>query len=107
MEGAFGNLKNASGENLGRGFFRITGLARVTLFLGIAATAHNMRQLGNWHQRTLNGDPDHPLLAPDSETLHVRLTMDEYAAVEVHRLELRLLGLSTVQPDAEHVQKAS
>jgi hypothetical protein len=107
VEGAFGNLKNASGENLSRGFFRITGLARVTLFLGIAATAHNMRQLGNWHERTLNGDPHHPLLAPDSETLNVRLTMDEYAAVEAHRNESRLLVLPTVPSDSENVQKVS
>ncbi len=107
VEGAFGNLKNASGENLSRGFFRITGLARVTLFLGIAATAHNMRQLGNWNDRTLNGDSDHPLLAPDSETLHVRLTLEEYGAVEIHRLEARLLDLATGELESENVQKAS
>ena len=37
----------------------------VTLAITAAATATNLRQLRNWHQRTSNGDPDNPLLATE------------------------------------------
>jgi hypothetical protein len=43
-EGVFGNLKNRSTESISRGSFRITELARVTLFLGIGVPALNVRQ---------------------------------------------------------------
>jgi hypothetical protein len=82
VEGVFGNVKNASTENLCRGFFRITGLARVTLLVGIALVAHNARQPGNWHDRTGNGGANHPLLQPDSEAIQVYLTPIQYQAYE-------------------------
>ncbi len=84
VEGAFGNVKNPSTENLCRGFFRITGLGRVTLLVGIALVAHNMRQLRNWHERTGNGDPTHPLLQPNSTTYVLHLTPDR--ARRLHRV---------------------
>lgn len=67
VEGAFGNLKNPNTENLHRGLFRFTGLPLVTLALSAAAAACNVRQLRNWHERTGNGDLDHPLLQPEPE----------------------------------------
>ena len=67
VEGAFGNLKNASAENVRRGFFRLTGLGPVTVLMAVAIAACNIRQLRNWHERTGLGDPDHPLLAPDDD----------------------------------------
>jgi hypothetical protein len=82
VEGAFGNMKNPSTENLSRGTFRITGLARVTLFLGVFAAAHNVRQYRNWHAKHQHGDPTDPLLAPDSQTIVTHLTPEEYSAYE-------------------------
>jgi hypothetical protein len=66
VEGMFGNLKNPNTENLHRGLFRFTGLPLVTLALTAAAAAANVRQLRNWHERTGNGDPANPLLAPEA-----------------------------------------
>jgi hypothetical protein len=65
VEGAFGNLKNPNTENVSRGVFRFTGLPLVTLSVAAAVTASNVRQLRNWHQRTGNGTPGHPLLQPE------------------------------------------
>jgi hypothetical protein len=48
-------------EIVGGGWLhRDTGLVRATLFLGITAPGHNLRQVENSHQRTVNGDPRHP-----------------------------------------------
>ncbi len=85
VEGSFGNMKNPSTENLSRGTFRITGLARVTLFLGVLAAAHNVRQYRNWHQKHQLGDPTDPLLAPDSQTIVTHLSPEEYSAYEQWR----------------------
>lgn len=62
VEGAFGNLKNPSTENVSRGIFRFTGLPLVSLAIAASVAASNTRQFRNWHHRTSNGDPDHPLL---------------------------------------------
>jgi hypothetical protein len=43
IEGAFGNMKNPTTENVERGFVRIFGLGRVTFGIGIALIAHNLR----------------------------------------------------------------
>ena len=85
VEGVFGNIKNSSTENLTRGTFRITGLARVTLCLGIVAAVHNVRQQRNWQSKHGLGDPAHPLFTPDSETLLLHLTPEEYADFERYR----------------------
>lgn len=45
VEGAFGNMKNPTTENVERGFFQITGLAKVNFMVGIALVAHNLRML--------------------------------------------------------------
>ena len=45
VEGAFGNMKNTTTENVERGFFQVTGLAKVNFMVGIALVAHNLRML--------------------------------------------------------------
>ena len=45
VEGAFGNMKNPTTENVERGFFRLTGLAKANFMIGIALIAHNLRML--------------------------------------------------------------
>ncbi len=85
VEGAFGNMKNSSTENLTRGIFRITGLARVTLCLGLVAAVHNVRQQRNWQAKHGLGNPQHPLFTPDSETLLLHLTPEQYADFERYR----------------------
>ncbi|MDT4894257.1 MAG: hypothetical protein QOE97_3292, partial [Pseudonocardiales bacterium] len=51
VEGWFGNLKNDSTEALGRGRFRVMGLAKTSLMLAIYASATNLRLLHNWTER--------------------------------------------------------
>lgn len=65
VEGYFGNLKNPSTERVHRRFVRRAGIAAFTLAAGTAIAACNLRQLRSWHDRTDNGDPNHPLLTPD------------------------------------------
>lgn len=62
VEAVFGNLKNPNTENIHRGFFQVVGLPMVTLAITAAVVSYNVRELNNWHQRTGNGDPTHPLL---------------------------------------------
>lgn len=45
VEGAFGNMKNPTTESVERGFFQVTGLAKVNFMIGIALVAHNLRML--------------------------------------------------------------
>jgi hypothetical protein len=47
--------------------------------MGIAAAAHNIRLYRSWHKQHSLGDPEHPLLTPDSETLLLHLTPEQYA----------------------------
>jgi hypothetical protein len=35
----------------------------VTLAISAAVVSYNIRELNNWHERTGNGDPTHPLLS--------------------------------------------
>jgi hypothetical protein len=52
VEGWFGNLKSENTEALGRGAFRVMGIAKTTLMLGIYSAATNMRLLRAWARRT-------------------------------------------------------
>jgi len=45
VEQAFARLKSKDGTNMGRGFVRVTGMARVTLAVGLMAVATNIREL--------------------------------------------------------------
>jgi hypothetical protein len=79
VEGSYGNRKNTSTENLRRGHFRLTGIAMVHVATAMAAAAYNTRMARNWHERTGNGDPDHPLLQPDEGPgVGIRLTQEQY-----------------------------
>lgn len=64
VEGAYGNLKNPSTENVRRGHFRVTGLPNVTIVAALAAAAYDRRILLNWAKHNKRTDPDHPLLRP-------------------------------------------
>lgn len=99
VEGMFGNMKNPSTENLSRGTFRITGLARVTLLVGLLAVATNIRLHRNWALD--HGDPDdpNPLLAPDSATLPVHMTPEEYAVYQAW-LRVRDEAAASLDPAA-------
>ena len=50
-EGWFGNLKSSNTEALNRGAFRVMGLAKTSLMLGIYAAATNLRLLRLWTAR--------------------------------------------------------
>ena len=62
VEGVFGNPKNPNTENIHRGYVQLVGLPMVTLAISAAVVSYNIRELNNWHERTGNGDPTHPLL---------------------------------------------
>jgi hypothetical protein len=63
VEGAFGNLKNRNTENITRGWLQVSGHARTSLMLAIAAAVYNVRVARNWYAET--GLSDDPLLQPD------------------------------------------
>lgn len=95
----FGNTKNPSTENLSRGTFRITGLARVTLLVGLLAVATNIRLHRNWAlDHGDHGDPL-PLRAPDSATLPVHMTPEEYAVYQAW-LRVRDEAAASLDPAA-------
>ena len=82
VEGYFGNLKNPSTEHVHRGFVRRAGLAAFILAAGTAIAACNLRQLRVWHERTGNGNPDHPLLTIDPPRLgHAEHTAESAEAI--------------------------
>lgn len=66
VEGWFGNLKNDNAEALGRGAFRIMGICKTSLMLGIYAAATNLRLLRAWAGRALGNDDLTPLLKSES-----------------------------------------
>jgi Transposase DDE domain len=51
VEGWFGNIKNTNTEALSRGSFRVMGIAKTSLMIGIYAAATNLRLLRTWRQR--------------------------------------------------------
>lgn len=61
VEGWFGNLKDRSREALGRGAFRVMGLCKSSLMLGIYAAATNLRLLDAWATKVGRSEP--PALA--------------------------------------------
>lgn len=64
VEGWFGNLKSENTEALGRGAFRVMGIAKTTLMLGIYSAATNMRLLRAWARRTHDTDEIDSFLVP-------------------------------------------
>jgi len=65
VEGWFGNLKDRSREALGRGAFRVMGLCKSSLMLGIYAAATNLRLLEAWATKVGLSEP--PALASRAE----------------------------------------
>ena len=57
VEGYFGNLKGNNTEGLTRGAFRVMGLAKTSLMLGIYAAATNLRLLRGWIARQAPDEP--------------------------------------------------
>ncbi|MHB8334203.1 MAG: hypothetical protein ACYDEH_04800 [Acidimicrobiales bacterium] len=62
VEGSYGGRKNTSTENLRRGLFQRTGLPWANLVVSLTAASYNLRLVQNWHERSGDGDPNHPLL---------------------------------------------
>lgn len=67
VEGAFGNMKNRNTENITRGWIQVTGHARHSLLLAVAAAAYNLRIERKWNSET--GLSDDPLLQEDAPFL--------------------------------------
>jgi hypothetical protein len=65
IEGVFGNLKNRNTENVTRGWIQVTGHAKTSLMVAVAATAYNLRVARKWNAET--GLSEDPLLQPDPE----------------------------------------
>lgn len=63
VEGAFGNMKNRNTENITRGWIQVTGHARHSLLLAVAAAAYNLRIERKWNLETSLSDD--PLLTED------------------------------------------
>lgn len=80
VEGVFGNLKNPRTENLRRGTIQKNGLVWAQVVITLMSASYNVRMIRARHDR-MNSDPiDHPLLAPDEETVtHYSFSVDEEA----------------------------
>lgn len=75
VEGVFGNLKNRNTENISRGWLQVSGHARTSLMLSLAAAAYNLRIARKWNAETgLSADP---LLQPDGPYLGWREVTEE------------------------------
>ncbi len=85
VEGAFGNMKNPTTENVERGFFQVMGLAKATFMIGIALVAHDLRMLRGNTPLFAAGDGD-PLLQEDAECHgFMFLSEAEEHIIEQHR----------------------
>lgn len=69
VEGWFGNLKSENAEALGRGAFRVMGLCKTSLMLGIYSAATNLRLLRAWAMRCRDTNDLLPLLGCPDATL--------------------------------------
>jgi len=65
VEGVFGNAKNSSAENLGRGTTQVMGLVWANIAMGMVFTAFGIRSLRNRQARNPDEIRDHVLLAHD------------------------------------------
>jgi hypothetical protein len=76
VEGAFGNLKNRNTENITRGWIQVTGHARHSLLLAVAASAYNLRIGRKWNAE--NTQSEDPLFEEDPPFLGWReMTYDD------------------------------
>ncbi len=77
VEGWFGNVKDRSREALGRGAFRVMGLCKSSLMLGIYAAATNLRLLEAWATKVGLSEP--PALASAAKRAPVAPSTNETA----------------------------
>ena len=90
VEGAFGNLKNTTTENVERGFFQVVGLAKVSFMVGIALVAHNLRMLRGNTDLFAVGEGD-VLLQQDADCHgFVFLTAEEEQVISTMRQKARV-----------------
>ncbi len=82
VEGWFGNLKDRSREALGRGAFRVMGLCKSSLMLGVYAAATNLRLLDGRASKVGLSEP--PALASRAERASVTSESNQ-APTQGHR----------------------
>lgn len=75
VEGVFGNLKNRNAENITRGWLQVSGHARTSLMITLAAVAYNQRVARKWNLAT--GLSDDSLLQPSPSILGWREVTEE------------------------------
>jgi hypothetical protein len=88
VEQYFSRMKDANGNDMSRGFVRVTGLARVTLAVALQAVATNISELETWAAEY--GDersPGHPLLQPRDPYVVMHLPAHEARELEEWRRE--------------------
>jgi hypothetical protein len=81
VEGIFGNIKNPSTEDVRRGFFRLTGLAKVNFAVAMAVVAFNLRIVRGNAQLFTAGDGD--LLLQEDEPCEGFLYLSSHEAAAV------------------------
>ena len=90
IEQVFSRLKSRDLHDMSRGFVRVTGLARVTLAVGLLAVAHNIQALETFAERHGNDSaPDHELMAPRDTFVVLHLNDDEAAEFAAYRADKR------------------
>jgi hypothetical protein len=80
VEGSYGGRKNVSSENMRRGQFQSMGLPWANVVVSLVAASYNLRLLQNWHDRSGDGDPNHPLLRRSTGVRPWMYMSDEDAA---------------------------
>lgn len=98
VEGTYGNRKNVSTENMRRGLFQRMGLPWTNIVVSLVAAAYNLRMVQGWHDRSRDGDPNHPLLRR-GEKGRPWMYLTEEAASEIDALFAGTLGRSGEGPD--------
>ena len=92
VEGTYGNRKNVSTENMRRGLFQRMGLPWANIVIGLVAASYNLRMLQSWHDRSGDGDPNHPLLQRDEQG-RPWMYLDDDSATRIENLYWNTIGL--------------
>ncbi len=87
-------MKNPTTENVERGFFQVTGLAKVNFMVGIALVAHNLRMLRGNTELYEAGDGD--LLLQQDADCHGFMFVS--AAEEAMIAQLRAQQIRSLPP---------
>jgi hypothetical protein len=90
VEQLFSRMKDREGVDMSRGFVRVTGLARVTLAVGLLAVATNIRELEKWaSEYDDDREPGHPLLQPRDQFVVRHLSLVEAQELEEYMVRKR------------------